>query len=78
MQISIRFTMAIHIFSCIDTFEKDYKIKMCIRDRYNTEKAITAIISTAHTANNAILFGDDNMDFILFIFIPTMDFLYLM
>ena len=26
MQISSRFTMAIHIFACIDTFEKDYKI----------------------------------------------------
>lgn len=26
MQISSRFTIAIHIFACIDTFEKDYKI----------------------------------------------------
>ena len=26
MQISSRFTIAIHIFSCIDTFEKEYKI----------------------------------------------------
>lgn len=26
MQISSRFTIAIHIFTCIDTFEKDYKI----------------------------------------------------
>lgn len=26
MQISSRFTIAIHIFSCIDTFGKDYKI----------------------------------------------------
>lgn len=26
MQISSRFTMAIHIFACIDTFEKDYKL----------------------------------------------------
>lgn len=26
MQISSRFTIAIHIFSCIDTFHKDYKI----------------------------------------------------
>ena len=26
MQISSRFTMAIHIFSCIHTFEKEYKI----------------------------------------------------
>jgi Rrf2 family protein len=26
MQISSRFTIAIHIFSCIDTFEQDYKI----------------------------------------------------
>lgn len=26
MQISSRFTIAIHIFSCIDTFEKDHKI----------------------------------------------------
>lgn len=26
MQISSRFTIAIHIFMCIDTFEKDYKI----------------------------------------------------
>lgn len=26
MQISSRFTMAIHIFSCINTFEKEYKI----------------------------------------------------
>ncbi len=26
MQISSRFTIAIHIFACIDTFEKEYKI----------------------------------------------------
>lgn len=26
MQISSRFTIAVHIFACIDTFEKDYKI----------------------------------------------------
>ena len=26
MQISSRFTIAVHIFTCIDTFEKDYKI----------------------------------------------------
>ena len=26
MQISSRFTMAIHIFACIDTFEKDHKL----------------------------------------------------
>lgn len=26
MQISSRFTIAIHIFACIDTFEKDYKV----------------------------------------------------
>ena len=26
MQISSRFTIAVHIFSCIDTFEKDTKI----------------------------------------------------
>lgn len=26
MQISSRFTMAIHLFSCIDTFERDHKI----------------------------------------------------
>lgn len=26
MQISSRFTIAIHIFACIDTFEKDYKL----------------------------------------------------
>lgn len=26
MQISSRFTMAIHIFACIDTFQNDYKI----------------------------------------------------
>lgn len=26
MQISSRFTIAIHMFACIDTFEKDYKI----------------------------------------------------
>lgn len=26
MQISSRFTIALHIFTCIDTFEKDYKI----------------------------------------------------
>ncbi|WP_024345887.1 Rrf2 family transcriptional regulator [Lacrimispora indolis] len=26
MQISSRFTLAIHIFACIETFEKDYKI----------------------------------------------------
>lgn len=26
MQISSRFTIAVHIFSCIDTFEKEYKI----------------------------------------------------
>lgn len=26
MQISSRFTMAIHLFSCIDTFEQDHKI----------------------------------------------------
>lgn len=26
MQISSRFTIAIHIFACINTFEKDYKI----------------------------------------------------
>lgn len=26
MQISSRFTMAIHVFACINTFEKDYKI----------------------------------------------------
>ncbi len=26
LQISSRFTMAIHIFACIDTFEKDHKI----------------------------------------------------
>ena len=26
MQISSRFTIAIHILACIDTFEKDYKI----------------------------------------------------
>lgn len=26
MQISSRFTIAIHIFACIDTFEKDHKI----------------------------------------------------
>ena len=27
MQISSRFTIAVHIFSCIDTFEKDTKIR---------------------------------------------------
>lgn len=26
MQISSRFTMAVHIFACIETFEKDFKI----------------------------------------------------
>lgn len=26
MQISSRFTLAIHIFACIDTFEKEYKV----------------------------------------------------
>ena len=26
MQISSRFTIAIHIFSCIDTFEKSHKV----------------------------------------------------
>lgn len=26
MQISSRFTIAVHIFACIDTFEKDYKM----------------------------------------------------
>ena len=26
MQISSRFTIAVHIFACIDTFEKDHKI----------------------------------------------------
>ena len=26
MQISSRFTLAVHIFACIDTFQKDYKI----------------------------------------------------
>ena len=26
MQISSRFTIAVHIFACIDTFEKDYKV----------------------------------------------------
>ena len=26
MQISSRFTIAIHIFACIDTFQKDYKV----------------------------------------------------
>lgn len=26
MQISSRFTIAVHIFACIDTFEKDFKI----------------------------------------------------
>lgn len=26
MQISSRFTMAVHVFACIDTFEKDYKV----------------------------------------------------
>lgn len=26
MQISSRFTIAIHVFACIDTFEKDYKL----------------------------------------------------
>ena len=26
MQISSRFTIAVHIFACIDTFEKDQKI----------------------------------------------------
>lgn len=26
MQISSRFTIAVHIFACIDTFEKEYKI----------------------------------------------------
>lgn len=26
MQISSRFTIAVHIFTCIDTFQKDYKI----------------------------------------------------
>ena len=27
MQISSRFTIAIHIFACIDVFGKDYKIE---------------------------------------------------
>ena len=26
MQISSRFTIAIHIFACIDTFQNDYKV----------------------------------------------------